>query len=41
MKDKWYLLYDGQSTDGRGNAKYVVIVTDEALTKVSHVGDFN
>jgi hypothetical protein len=33
MTETWYCLFDGESVDGRGNAKYVGRTTDEEKAK--------
>jgi len=34
--ENWYLLYDGQSTDGRGNAKYFMRTTDKHIAEMHY-----
>lgn len=40
MLGNWYLLYDGQSTDGRGYTKYLTRTTDKTEKIVSSLNDF-
>ena len=36
MFENWYLLYDGQSTDGRGHAKYLTRTTDKHIAEMHY-----
>jgi hypothetical protein len=36
MFENWYLLYDGQSTDGRGHAKYLTRTTDKQIAEMHY-----